>query len=445
MIPTFRTLAEVGGSPGVQQARRSQLEKARAALGRAAECAFFVPGRIEVLGKHTDYAGGRSLLCAVERGFVLAAAAAEGREIRVTNVATGESLACEISPDVLPPSGQWANYPLTVIRRLARNFPSFGRGATLAFTSDLPQAAGLSSSSALLVAVYLALAEVNGLEETEGHRGSIHSLEDLAGYLATIENGRSFGALRGDEGVGTLGGSEDHTAILCCQAGCLSQYRFAPAHLERRIDLDEPLVFVVADSGVEARKTGEARERYNRASRLASRVLDVWRRESETDPTTLAAAAEEGPDARRRIREALARSGDAEFTAEALVDRFDQFCAESLDIVPAAADALACGDTLRFGTLVDRSQQGAERWLGNQVPETVALAASARAHGALAASAFGAGFGGSVWALVPRADEGRFTDAWSRAYKSRFPERAGRARFLSTRPGPAAFRLAPGS
>ncbi len=51
--------------------------------------------------------------------------------------------------------------------------------------------------------------------------------------------------------------------------------------------------------------------------------------------------------------------------------------------------------------MAERSQEAAERWLGNQIPETIALARLARHVGATAASAFGAGFGGSVWALVP--------------------------------------------
>jgi len=50
----------------------------------------------------------------------------------------------------------------------------------------------------------------------------------------------------------------------------------------------------------------------------------------------------------------------------------------------------------KIGVLIDRSQDGAERLLGNQVPETIALARLARDLGAVAASAFGAGFGGSV-------------------------------------------------
>ena len=54
----------------------------------------------------------------------------------------------------------------------------------------------------------------------------------------------------------------------------------------------------------------------------------------------------------------------------------------------------------------------AERLLGNQVPETISLASTARALGAAAASAFGAGFGGSVWALVPEADAHAFASDW---------------------------------
>ena len=48
--------------------------------------------------------------------------------------------------------------------------------------------------------------------------------ENLVEYLGCIENGQSFGILTGESGVGTFGGSEDHTAILCARAGQISQY-----------------------------------------------------------------------------------------------------------------------------------------------------------------------------------------------------------------------------
>ena len=56
----------------------------------------------------------------------------------------------------------------------------------------------LPFSSALIVAIFLALADINALTETESYRREIHGMEDLAGYLGTVENGQSFGALEGD-------------------------------------------------------------------------------------------------------------------------------------------------------------------------------------------------------------------------------------------------------
>ena len=64
-----------------------------------------------------------------------------------------------------------------------------------------------------------------------------------------------------------------------------------------------------------------------------------------------------------------------------------------------------------------------------------------REAGALAASAFGAGFGGSVWALVRRAEAREFADCWLENYATAFPEPATRAVFFTTGAGPAAMRL----
>ncbi|MHA1572124.1 MAG: galactokinase family protein, partial [Alphaproteobacteria bacterium] len=102
--------------------------------------AFFVPGRIEVLGKHTDYAGGRTMVAAVERGFCLAAVARRDATVRVIAPDTGQECTFTLAPDITPSLGHWSNYPMTVGRRLARNFGPDLRGADIAFTSDLPAA-----------------------------------------------------------------------------------------------------------------------------------------------------------------------------------------------------------------------------------------------------------------------------------------------------------------
>ncbi len=440
-------LLEAGMSPAACHAKARLFDCIAEALRSvgvsAARCTskLFVPGRIEVLGKHTDYAGGRSLLCAVERGFCLAAAPRPDARVLIVDAATGDSHAFDLDPNLAVPVGEWVAYPMTVARRVARNVPQARTGADIGFISDLPPAAGMSSSSTLLTAVYLAIAAINRLEDRESYQREIRSREDLAGYLGTIENGQSFGSLAGDRGVGTFGGSEDHTAMLCCRAGHLSQYRFCPVCCERIIPVPDTLAFVVGVSGVVAKKTGAARDRYNHVSLAARAVLDHWRAASGRQDATLAAAAASGPDAPDRIRAALARSTDRVFAPATLVERFNQFVVESLEIVPAVGDALAARNLDAVGALVDRSQHAAEQWLGNQVPETVSLAHTARQEGALAASAFGAGFGGSVWAMVGTSDADDFARRWARRYVEEFPQHAARARFFATRPGPAAVSL----
>jgi galactokinase len=409
--------------------------------------AYFVPGRIEVLGKHTDYAGGRSLLAAAERGFCLVAWPREDDHIRVLDAACGEAIDFPFNPDLSPPVGHWSNYPMTVARRLARNFPgpraprAAWSGADIAFASDLPPAAGMSSSSALMIAIFLALAEVNQLAAREPYRQNIASLDDLAGYLGTIENGQTFGSLEGDCGVGTFGGSEDQTAILTSKPGQLRQYVYAPVRLERILPLPPAYTFAVGVSGVVAAKTGSAREQYNRASRLAAAVADLWRRATGRNDPHLAAALASSPQAAERLRAVALAAGPGPFEPAALAARLEHFLIESEEVMPAAGDALLRGDLEAFGRLVDRSQQAAENLLGNQVPETICLARTAREQGAAAASAFGAGFGGGVWALQRTDQAEAFLTAWARAYRQEFPQHARASTFFLTAAGPAAFKL----
>ena len=391
-----------------------------------------------MLGKHTDYAGGRSMVCATERGFRVAATPRADSQVTITDTSRGERVGLEIDPQLPPgPDGHWSLYPRVVARRVARNFPRARRGADIAFESDLPPAAGLSSSSAFMIGVFLAIAAVNNLREQDEYASAVRTPEDRATYLACVENGSSFGALAGDGGVGTVGGSEDHTAILCSQEGHLSVYSFAPARLERRIPVPAGYVFAVASSGVAAQKTGAALAHYNRAAAEMSGLLGKWNAATGRDDPTLARAIQHAPRALDQLRAMLRQSADD----IRLLRRLDQFAEESTVLVPQAANALNGGDLERFGALVDRSQALAETALGNQVPETIALAHSARTIGAAAASAFGAGYGGSVWALVPDGDADEFTRQWKAHYLHEFPQHAAAAAFFITAAGHAATEV----
>ncbi|MBA3340650.1 MAG: galactokinase [Gemmatimonadaceae bacterium] len=428
-------LRAAGMSAHEADAKRVLFDRCEAALGAPRSLAFFVPGRIEVLGKHTDYAGGRSLLCAMERGFAVAAAPRTDDRVRVVDAMRNETRELAMDPALDAERGDWSNYVAAVARSMARHFPGARRGADIAFASDLPPASGMSSSSALIIALFMVLRAVNELEHDPVYRQVIRSREMLGEYLGAVENGRSFGPFAGDHGVGTLGGSQDQTAILCCGTGILSQYAWCPARAEGEIPLSAGVVFVLAYSGVSAEKTVRALELYNAVSFAAVKIVDLWNASKGRADQTLADAVASSSQAAKEIRALLSSESGR------LRDRFEQFLCETYEIVPRAADAMAGGDVAAFGAQVARSQLGAEKLLGNQIEETIALVRLAREHGAAAASAFGAGFGGSVWALVRADGAGNFLHEWRDAYLAAFPEAAANAEFFLTAPGPGALRL----
>ena len=395
--------------------------------------AWFVPGRLEVLGKHTDYAGGNSLLAAVEQGITVELEDAACGISAVTTASPDEELTLMPSHPGALPAGHWGGYLQAVIDRLALNFGEL-RPARLVINSTLPLASGMSSSSALVVAVALALIDHNGFRESPEWRENIASGTDLAGYLACFENGLSFGSLTGVRGVGTFGGSEDHTAMLCCQVDRLTRFRFCPIREGESVALPGDLSFVIGVSGVLAEKTGAARELYNAASLRTREIVAAWNSATGAEESTIGGILAGDEDTWEGLSAVVAHS-------PGLSARLRAFLTESEELIPAAVAALEDDDLDALGRLVERSQRNARDNLGNQVRETIRMQALARDLGAQAASSFGAGFGGSVWALVPTADADDFATAWLERYSAEFPEVAERATTLVTRPGGPAHRL----
>jgi galactokinase len=367
---------------------------------------WFVPGRLEVFGKHTDYAGGRSLVCAVPRGITVHGHSVAEPAIDVEDTATGERATFTSAGE--GPGDGWRRYPRTVIRRLAENFPGARLSARLRLSSDLPQAAGISSSSALVVGMAESLIAAAGLEEHPAWREAIRTPEDRAAYFGCIENGATFRTLAGDDGVGTHGGSEDHAAILLSRVGELRQFSFDPLALDRVVPMPAGWTFLVVSSGVEARKTNTVQAHYNRLSTDAAALVDAWREAHPGDLRSLGRLVHDGA-----LREWMAPA--------ALQTRLDHFVAEDRRVADASA-AFTGADIRAIGELAQASFRDADQLLGNQTVETRALVQLARTIGAPAASPFGAGWGGSVWALVASADADRLLAAWLAAYRARFPQ-----------------------
>lgn len=215
--------------------------------------------------------------------------------------------------------------------------------------------------------------------------------------------------------------------MLCCQADRLTRFRFCPIQEGESVTLPGDLSFVVGVSGVLAEKSGAALELYNAASLQTREIVAAWNSATGAEESTIGEILAGDEDTWEGLSAVVAHS-------PALSARLRAFLVESEELIPAAVAALEDGDLDVLGRLVERSQRNARDNLGNQVRETIRMQALARDLGAQAASSFGAGFGGSVWALAPTADADDFATAWLERYSAEFPEVAERATTLITRP-----------
>jgi galactokinase len=413
-------------------------ERHRRDTGRPPSWCWFVPGRLEVFGKHTDYAGGRSLLGTVARGFGVAASPRPDSRVCVTDAGRRQQLTID-SAGHIPAGTGWLTYVAVAVRRLALNFPGAILGVDITIASDLPSAAGLSSSSALVIAVATAIIRRARLDARPEWRDAIRTREELSGYFGAMERGSDFASLAGTVAVGTFGGSEDHTAILACRPGVLSGYRFVPVRSIGDADMPSGWTFVIASSGVEAAKAGRAREQYNGASLAAEALVALWHARFGSPRMSLADVLASRADAASVLALLIDESTHADFDRGVLRRRLRHFMAEDAR-VPDAIRAFRESDEPALGALSDASQEDAGSLLQNQTEETAGLAMLARRHGALAATSFGAGFGGSVWALVAAEEAQAFGRRWLEAYRA-MCQIAFRAEWFVAWPGPGVVEL----
>ena len=402
-----------------------------------------MPGRIEVLGKHTDYAGGATLTCAVERGVcaVYSPAARRASCVCSTPPAIAAS-SFRSTRDLADQGGRLVELPddgRPPHRAQLRS--AAGRASTSRSATRCRCRPGMSSSSALMTAMFLALADVNRLQDRPAYRSHVHGADRPRRCTsAASRTGSAFGALAGDRGVGTFGrqrGSHGHPAARSRAASATSSSVRAAGSTAcpSRPATSSPSPRAASSprrqgtpaTGTTARRCSSprscgsgARGRALPTRRCARPCTRTRRRAGASRPSSARAA-------RKRSRRRTWRDGS------------QHFLLENETLVPAASRALAAGDVESFGRIADASQRGAEDLLQNQVSETVSLARMARELGAAAASAFGAGFGGSVWALVKQSDAPSFSERWQAQYRTVASRSVvARASFFVTAAGPPA-------
>lgn len=391
---------------------------------------LFVPGRIELFGKHVDYGGGISMTCAINEGITAEVEPLDVAVIDLEDARTGRRARVPLRRDARPGGAHGGTYIAAVARRMARDFGTLQHGVRVVSESSLPRSAGLSSSSAFVTMLTMAVAEANALTERPEWREHITDRLALAEYCGAVETGGAFGPWSGERGVGTRGGAQDHVAILCNTAGRVGAYGYLPATLIGEATFPKSWALLVAVSGVRATKTGGAQADYNRAADLVHGLLARWNAATHRADRSLAAALGSSAEAPERMERLAAHSNDAPM----LLARLAQFRRETSLVVPGALNAISAADASALGRWAVESQQGAETALRNQVPETAFLARAAMNAGAHASSAFGAGFGGAVWAVCDASQVDDVRERWRASYAKAFPSRAARSEWLHLAP-----------
>jgi len=369
------------------------------AFERVPTHAASAPGRVNLIGDHTDYNGGPVLPFAILDRTTVVAGPGEPGWLRLVSTRDGE--VARVRWDDSLPSG-WTGYVVGVMRELVARgaAPS---GACLAVSSTVPVGAGLSSSAALTVAATRALSAMAGTTLSPA------TLVKVAHAAEYTHVGVRCGIMDQTIAVRARTG---HALLLECGSG-----EFYHIPLRGR--------FLLVDTGV----------RHD----LTESPYNIRRAECEAALATLARAVPgvtqlaDWPLARAR---ALRRLLPAPLRARAL------HVVTETDRTRRGASLLARGRLRAFGLLANASHESCRRWFECSAPPLDLVVRAARRAGALGARMTGAGWGGSVLVVVgpDRGDESRemkirrtITRAFTRAY--------GREPSISdVRPGPGARR-----
>jgi galactokinase len=340
----------------------------------------FAPGRVNLIGEHTDYSGGLVLPVAIDLG-VTTSGRATPAQIRLHSVSEGTSVELAADGTSQGEIAGWGRYVSAVAQLLAeRGRPPVGVDGEI--DSTLPIGAGLASSAALLVSVATALCEaadfeLSGLE-----------LARLAQAAEQLAVGVPCGLM--DPAVAILA-RRGHALFLDCGSG---EYRAVP--------LPSDLSIVVLDSGVRHRleESGYATRRDELERALTAIGRETARGLTVSEADALAERAELGEPERRRLRHVVSENERVRQCVAALADGGASLYAELGRIFRAGHESLR--DDYEVST-----------------PELDLLVELAYDEGAVAARMTGGGFGGAVVALVDVDAAASFAAAVATAYVER--------------------------
>jgi galactokinase len=350
-----------------------------------AEPAVFVaPGRVNLIGEHTDYAEGFVMPAAISFATLAGISPRADGKIVLYSENCGEERAFDAAAVPTAPSGHWTDYPLGVVQILAgegHTIPGF----SLSLWSDVPVGSGLSSSAALEVATALAVESLVGIH----YSGPV-----IARLCQRAENeyvGASCGIM--DQFI-SANGREDHALLLDCRD---LSFRMAP--------IPDHVALVIANTMVK--------------HSVAGGDYTTRRAESEAACAVIASHRPEVKFLRDATLEDLEKYGH-EMAPKSLM-RARHVISENLRTV-AAAEALLRGDLAELGRLMAEAHWSYSKDFEASCIEADTMVELAQdLPGLIGARLTGGGFGGCTINLVEHSDAAEF----SRMLGSRYEAKMG--------------------
>jgi galactokinase len=321
----------------------------------------YAPGRVELLGNHTDYNQGIVLGAAIDRGLTAAGTTRDDNLVRLNSTTLTASIEIPLAQIRRQEKERWSNYGLGVVHEFLRAGCKLG-GFSAEISGDLPPGSGLSSSAALEVAIGCLLVKLFDLHITP---------LALAKLCQRAEN--NFVGVRSGllDQVSSIFGRADHLVYLDCRNEEI-----------RTVPFPKELALIIADSGAKHSLVATQYNARREECAMAARAL--------------------GLSSLREVT--LPQLDDPELAIDPVLRRRALHVTGENDRVWRALEALKDGDALTLGDLMNASHESSRRNFENSTPELDLLVSIARAfRGVLGARLTGAGFGGVTVTLVEAA------------------------------------------
>ncbi len=330
------------------------------------------PGRVNLIGDHTDYNGLAVFPMAISRDLSILFRARGDRTVRLVSVDPRFEPLTFLLQESIPPSprGTWGNYVKAAAQALARRFGVL-RGFDGVMSGNIPVAVGLSSSSALVVGCGVLLASRNEIRLDRS---------ELADLLA-----------KGERYVGTQGGGMDQAICLLARQGMAAVIDFHPLRFDP-LPIPTRWRFIIASTLIAAEKSGPAQAAYNQRTKECKQALELLRQAG-----AVTSAGSYAQLMASSTTESLVAEADGTLPSP-LRQRFRHVITEAARVARAKA-AMEAADMSQFGALMLESHRSLKEDYEVSCPELDDLVGIATAAGARGARLTGAGFGGCIVAL----------------------------------------------